>query len=137
MKTGNFVYTDHSVSEELDSSKTVKGVLCVMTDNPEHKIVIGLKDAPEKQDWYDCKAYCEDNYMRMPTIKESSEIYAQKDAINKALELAGGEPLKEDGYYWSSTEYDYYTAWKLNLYNGYRSCNNKNFTYYVRPVLAF
>lgn len=137
MKTGNFVYTDHSVSEELDSSKTVKGVLCVMTDNPEHKIVIGLEDAPEKQDWYDCKAYCEDNYMRMPTIKESSEIYAQKDAINKALKLAGGEPLKEDGFYWSSTEYSSYTAWSLWMDDGTRYLYDKTDNGYVRPVLAF
>jgi len=41
-------------------------------------------------------------------------------------------------YYWSSTEYDNYGAWRLRMSDGARYGNGKtNSNLYVRPVLAF
>jgi hypothetical protein len=41
------------------------------------------------------------------------------------------------GYYWSSDEYSYNTAWYFNFYNGYSNGLNKSSTYRVRAVRAF
>lgn len=32
MKTGSYIYTDGTRSEELDQSKTIAGILCNVTD---------------------------------------------------------------------------------------------------------
>jgi hypothetical protein len=41
------------------------------------------------------------------------------------------------GYYWSSTEYDSYTAWFQFFSDGNQYNSNKTNTLYVRPVRAF
>ena len=35
MKTGSYIYTDGTRSEELDQSKTIAGILCNVTDTHE------------------------------------------------------------------------------------------------------
>lgn len=41
------------------------------------------------------------------------------------------------GYYWSSTEYSQYGAWRVNFYYGGTYSDSKDVTYGVRAVLAF
>ena len=40
-------------------------------------------------------------------------------------------------YYWSSSEFGYYSAWRQYFYYGSQSNNNRGDFYYVRPVRAF
>lgn len=72
--------------------------------------------------------------MILPTIQMLSLIFLNKKYINSKIKELGGDIL--EGYFWSSTEYNSFYAWKLYMFNGYRYYNYKNFTYYVRPVLA-
>lgn len=39
--------------------------------------------------------------------------------------------------YWSSSEYDYYSAWNINFSNGQQDYYNKDFSHSIRAVRAF
>ena len=39
--------------------------------------------------------------------------------------------------YWTSTEYDDYSAWYINFYSGMTTKNSKNSMYNIRPVIRF
>ncbi len=95
-------------------------------------IVLALHDEPQQMNWYDAVK------IGIPTKNEWMAIAENLDAVNEALVRAGGEPLKKS-WYWSSSEYSSDYAWRSYLshsyglgYNG-----NKNYSYYVRPVLVF
>lgn len=65
--------------------------------------------------------------------------YWKNRGLDEALIAVGGEPLQNDSYYWSVTEYSANYAWNVHfgsgVVNGYSS---KYDTYYVvRPVAAF
>lgn len=71
----------------------------------------------------------------MPSLTELEKLFANKAAINASLNALGVALL--EGWYWSSTEYDYIGAWLLRMSDGYRGYDNKFNGYkYVRPVLA-
>lgn len=114
-----------------------KGVLIEVDGEIPHKFIVYKKDIEDKCDWWDGKKACEDIFCRMPTSRELSIIYENKDEINRLMTEHGGEPMKED-YYWSSSEYSYYSAWTQSFNNGYVDYgNHKGNNVYVRPVLAF
>jgi len=73
----------------------------------------------------------------IPTVAMLAAMYRLREALNKALEYAGGEALKTDDYYWSSSEFSADNSWILNFSNGYLYNNNKYNSYYVRPCTAF
>ena len=74
----------------------------------------------------------------LPSAKELYTVYQNKTAINSALLKLGKPAFYEDRYYWSSTENDYGTAWRVALSSGSRLTNDKTYNSgYVRPVLAF
>lgn len=74
----------------------------------------------------------------MPNLRQLEAICKNKEVLNKAFIAAGGEALDDEAYYWSSTEYNYNTAWVLRLSDGNRDWNDKyDYDTYVRPVLAF
>ncbi len=119
---------------------------------PENCIFVGINeegkelyaynaDAPDKMKWNDAVEYCDKLAKEtslpyhLPTQKELMLMYIHKEAVNKALAEAGGEPLK-DGWYWSSTEYNNNYSWGLNMGNGIYNYYSKNNYNYVRPVLA-
>jgi hypothetical protein len=58
------------------------------------------------------------------------------DKFNEKITAAGGRGVLSDGY-WSSVEYDTYTAWRMNFVNGYAGNSNKSKDYRVRAVFAF
>lgn len=94
-------------------------------------IVLALHDEPEPMNWYDAVK------IGIPTKNEWMAIAENLDAVNKALIKAGGEPLKKS-WYWSSSEYNYYYAWASTFYLSYGlAWDTKDYTNYVRPVLAF
>lgn len=71
----------------------------------------------------------------MPSLTELEKLFANKAAINASLNALGVALL--EGWYWSSTEGSYYSAWLLDMSDGYRSANYKLYNNrYVRPVLA-
>lgn len=132
-KTGSYIYTDGTSSEELDQSKTIAGILCNVTDT--HEIAIMPVESEERLNFDEAQQFCQSAGGRCPTIDELTGIYLNKDKINASLEAAGLPELKES-WYWSSTEYSSTYAWGLYMHNGNRSNNYKNYYDYVRPVLA-
>lgn len=134
MKTGSYIYTDGTRSDELDQSKTIAGILCNVTDT--HKIAIMPVESEEWLNFDEAQQFCQAEGGRCPTIDELTGIFLNKDKINAALKAANLPELKES-YYWSSTEYDDYRAWLLRMSDGYRFNYYKYYNYnYVRPVLA-
>lgn len=134
MKTGSYIYTDGTRSEELDQSKTIAGILCNVTDT--HEIGIMPVESEERLNFDEAQQFCQDTGGRCPTIDELTGIYLNKDKINAALSAAN-LPILKEYYYWSSTEYNSNGAWRLYMGNGNRNLNYKDNYYYVRPVLAF
>lgn len=135
MKTGSYIYTDGTRSEELEQSKTIAGILCNVTDT--HEIAIMPVESEKRLNFDAAQQFCQSNGGRCPTIDELTGIYLNKDKINAALSAANLPELKES-WYWSSTEYNTGYAWELRMSGGYRGWANKNYNgYYVRPVLAF
>lgn len=133
MKTGAYIYTDGTRSEELDQSKTIAGILCNVTDT--HEIGIMPIESEERLNFDEAQQFCQSNGGRCPTIDELTGIYLNKDKINAALSAANLPELKES-WYWSSTEYNNNFAWILYMGNGYRYGSSKYNNGYVRPVLA-
>ncbi len=72
----------------------------------------------------------------LPSYAELKSIYNAKSMINATLNLLGKSSLTE-GVYWSSTETSSGISWTLYMANGNYYYNYKNYSYYVRPVLAF
>lgn len=71
----------------------------------------------------------------IPTAAMLVAMYRMREQLNKALEYAGGEPLKTVNYYWSSSEGNQYGSWIL-IFGGYFGNGNKCNSYYVRPCTA-
>lgn len=134
MKTGSYIYTDGTRSDELDQSKTIAGILCNVTDT--HEIAIMPIESEERLNFDEAQQFCQDAGGRCPTIDELTGIFLNKDKINAALSAANLPELKES-WYWSSTEYDYGLAWFLWMVDGSRNTDVKYGSSYVRPVLAF
>lgn len=134
MQTGTFIYWDAPNSAEFNPKKKLKGIAIVEDDN--HAFLILPKDIKEV-DWWDGKRKCEEQFAQMPNLRQLEAIYKNKEVLNKAFIVAGGEALDDKAYYWSSTEYNSYGAWGLLMSNGSRDYSGKYYLGYVRPVLAF
>lgn len=135
MKTGAYIYTDGTRSEELDQSKTIAGILCNVTDT--HEIAIMPVESEEKLNFDEAQQFCQDAGGRCPTIDELTGICLNKGKINAALSAAN-LPILKESWYWSSTEYSNFHAWLLGMSDGFRTAYTKgNYYPYVRPVLAF
>lgn len=134
MKTGSYIYTDGTRSEELDQSKTIAGILCNVTDT--HEIAIMPVESKERLNFDEAQQFCQAEGGRCPTIDELTGIFLNKNKINAALKAANLPELKES-WYWSSTESSSNGAWFLWMDDGYRDHNGKFYdNAYVRPVLA-
>ena len=133
MKTGSYIYTDGTRSDELDQSKTIAGILCNVTDT--HEIVIMPVESEERLNFDEAQQFCQAEGGRCPTIDELTGIFLNKDKINASLEAAGLPKLKES-WCWSSTEGSSYGAWFLWMDDGSRGNCSKSNNGYVRPVLA-
>ena len=103
----------------------------------KYDFCIDLHDAPNQMNWDDAKKYAEDKGMRLFTLEEGLLMYCFKDEINAKLKEAGGEELREDDYYWSSTEFSRNLARYVGFTIGYASSNIKYNGNVVRPVAAF
>lgn len=73
----------------------------------------------------------------IPTAGQLAAMFFFRKELNKALEMVGGTPMKEDAY-WSSSEVNAYISWTVGFNDGYVSYwHGKCFDYYVRPCTAF
>lgn len=132
MKTRTYIYSDGTYSEKIDKTKTIAGILCNVTDT--HEIAIMPIESEEKLNFDEAQQFCQAEGGRCPTIDELTGIYLNKDKINAALKAANLPELKES-WYWSSTEYNNFNAWNLDMSDGYRYAYSKNYNgRYVRPV---
>lgn len=62
-------------------------------------------------------------------------LFASK--IQNALIHVGGEPLTDEDWYWSATEYNANSAWYVGFTDGGVNGSVKYFSHRVRPVVAF
>lgn len=71
----------------------------------------------------------------IPSMGELALLMMHASKVNRAIELAGGEPIK--GWHWSSTESSQSYAWYVNFSNGVTYNNGKYYSGAVRAVAAF
>ena len=87
------------------------------------------------------KDFCRQGKWVLPSMRDLNTIYSFKSAINSTLTLlssVGASQVREDDYYWSSTEYNGGTVWGLLMSTGNRYSNGKySNDSYVRPVVKF
>ena len=73
----------------------------------------------------------------IPTAGQLAAMYLFRAELNKALELVGGTPMKEETYC-SSSEYNASSSWYVYFNDGYvYGYNYKSNDTYVRPCTAF
>ena len=73
----------------------------------------------------------------IPTAAMLVAMYRLREDLNKALVYAGGEALKTDDYYLSSSEGSAGISWILNLGYGSLYGDSKDERSYVRPCMIF
>ena len=86
------------------------------------------------------KDFCKKTKWFLPSMRDLITLYNAKSYVNASLSLTASSGAKTltESYYWSSTEYDYTSAWILRMSDGGRGWFTKYTTInYVRPVLAF
>jgi hypothetical protein len=72
----------------------------------------------------------------IPTVGQLAAMYLFRAELNKALELVGGTPMKEE-IYWSSNENSAIYSWGVYVNDGYVFYNHKYGYGYLRPCTAF
>ena len=86
------------------------------------------------------KDFCKKTKWFLPSMRDLITLYNAKSYVNASLSLTASSGAKTltESYYWSSTEYDLTSAWRLRMSDGGRDLDYKNdYNGYVRPVLAF
>ena len=77
----------------------------------------------------------------LPSAGQLYLMYLNKTAINRLVNAANGEGWEfdviDDNYYWSSSQFDEFCAWLVNMYDGDTTNGYKYGNYYVRAVSAF
>ena len=71
----------------------------------------------------------------IPSMGELALLMMHASKVNRAIELAGGKPIK--GWHWSSTEYSYSFTWSVIFSDGTGYGNYKHYSLAVRSVTAF
>ena len=73
----------------------------------------------------------------IPTAGQLAAMFLFRKELNKALEMVGGTPMKED-VYWSSSEFNAWGSWGVYFGSGLvAGWNGKYGDFYVRPCTAF
>ena len=102
-------------------------------------------DALNEFDMYSCTEHLReaglafelDADLYIPTAGQLAAMFLFRKELNKALEMVGGTPMKED-VYWSSSENGAWDSWNVNFNSGVVSnWYNKYYDGYVRPCTAF
>ena len=73
----------------------------------------------------------------IPTAGQLAAMFLFRKELNKALEMVGGTPMKEE-VYWSSSEGNAWNSWNVNFDSGdVNLWSGKYLDNYVRPCTAF
>ncbi len=81
------------------------------------------------------KDFCKNTKWFLPSLRDLQNMYINKNLLNSTLSASGGKTLNFQ--YWSSTEYNYNSAWRF-VTNSLKEVNSKNrLLNYVRPVVAY
>lgn len=139
--------SQYHIGEPYSINGEIVGVISAMTfvDDKVYVQVTALDDLCNGVNWYEACEKAENltNGFRLPTKLDICLWAANAEKINEALEKYG-TPFEEEKYYWSSSEYNNYSAWVFCTYNGadwggvYYYVKDFNYIYcVVRPVLAF
>lgn len=70
------------------------------------------------------------------SLGEALDAFNNKAAISQALDKIGGSQMPTNEYFWTSTQYNYYRAWKLSFLYGYEADDSKDSLCYIRAVCA-
>lgn len=118
------------VSIHYDKDGKADGVLIQTLDE---SFVLALHDAEggKQMNWNDAM-----KKHRMPTQKQWLMVMLYFDEVQECLVQAGGEKLKDDDGYWSSSEYLSSNAWYVYFPGFYSFSYYKFSNYYVRAVAA-
>lgn len=73
----------------------------------------------------------------IPTLGQWGLMMIFASAIQEALAYVGGEPLTDEDWYWSATEYSQSYAWYVGFNDGHTTYNGKCYSTRVRAVVAF
>lgn len=102
-------------------------------------------DALNEFDMYSCTEHLRkaglafelDADLYIPTAGQLAAMFLFRKELNKALEMVGGTPMKED-VYWSSSESNAWVSWVVGFDSGLVDLwGNKCSGGYVRPCTAF
>jgi hypothetical protein len=135
---GKMISVRESSEKLLWSSDSNEQKRLIGADN-EYNGAYNMAKVKQIYDWrlkYPAFAWCADlgDGWYLPAKSELLSIYRNKDIINNALSSRGGTYLD---WYWSSTEYNEFCAWNVNMYDGSPNRNRKGNRTYVRAVSAF
>ena len=85
------------------------------------------------------KDFCKKTKWFLPSMRDLITLYNAKSYVNASLSLTASSGAKTltESYYWSSTEYDNFSAWLLRMSDGLRVTNAKYNNGYVRPVIYY
>lgn len=72
----------------------------------------------------------------IPTAGQLAAMFLYRKELNKALEMVGGTPMKED-VYWSSSENSAFVSWLVGFNDGNVGVNSKCYDIYVRSCMPF
>lgn len=130
-----------NVTTTLDNVVTIaekNGEKCVRVHAGKYDFVVALHDLGSEMKWDDAMKAADKEGLRLFTKEEGMLMFCFKDEINAALVELGGDPLSEDDYYWSSSEYSQPNAWYVSFGNGSVYTLNKYYTNGIaRGVAAF
>ena len=143
---GKIVSVDQEELQWCTSDEYAKELTGIATDKSDG--MKNLQSIMKISDWrnnYPAFAWCADHGTGwyLPALDELKELLlndAVHDKVNRMLEQKGKSRMSSNGvwgWYWSSTEYNSWCAWFVNLYNGYTTSGNRGSNTYVRAVSAF
>ena len=142
-RPGMYYYSDGMISSEVIQGKQISGVVGWVDESGEHGLVLGLREVrlPWCADDLWCAAYDFDGVRRgkafLPSRDELVKMFKNLDAVQKALEKINMPLLAQYKWYWSSSEYLNYTAWRVRPSDGGMDNYDKGSFTRVRCVFAF
>jgi hypothetical protein len=96
----------HKANGDLSGDKNTSAIISYFRserDSKKYAATLAAEyEGAGKTDWY------------LPSVGQLNMISRNKDVINAALRANGGTALAQM-WYWSSTEYDKYFAWAINM----------------------
>ena len=142
-RPGMYYYSDGTISAEVLSEKQISGVVGWVDESGKHGLVLGLREVrlPWRVDDLWCAAYAFDGVRRgkafLPSRDELVKMFKNLDAVQIALEKINMPLLAQDKWYWSSSEYLNYTAWRVRPSDGGMDNYDKGSFTRVRCVWKF